>query len=554
MLRKPLLSLLLLLGAPVFLAACSDSDEQKPDPAVLIIDRPSLDFGELEVGQSSPEYLFTVRNASAYAVESVSVVVEGSGFSIATNTCERFLDAGLECEVRVKFTPRLAGPNEARLKVQGAPDVDEAVLTGMAVAWVDVQDLPGGGARVVAEAGEADEWSCGQPCRMAVRKPQLTLRAAPTGFPTWGGDCTVAAGGGCSLVMDGTKVVSLQEIASAIRWEVRREAHPRSVAVATDGDILVQEVGQLLRFSSTGQVRWSVPLSGGGQMAVDGQGHIYVADFYGQVTRYDANGQAQWVSSRPGESSSWNGLAVSASGHVYVLVSLGQSETSRQFKLIALSPEGGERWSVLFDEGHFNYSYGMGVDARGEVFVSGGAYNRTATPGERVFVKNYYRKYSAEGALRWETPESWGNFAVNAEGATSVVSYNPQSPGGFSQWWIGASGTLQWNSTVPSSPGVIALQTFSSSGALLIGGHETSAGSTENGRGWFAAMNLTTRALGQAVYVEAPTGGPVRISGLTLTPTGNIAVIGGFGSLSGQGEGYLRMYDSRVLTTNPGAR
>src|SRR5688572_28320094 len=70
MLRKPLLSLL--LSASVLSSACSDSDsddEQKPDPAVLIIDRDAVDFGELEVGQVSPEHLFTVRNASPSAVE-----------------------------------------------------------------------------------------------------------------------------------------------------------------------------------------------------------------------------------------------------------------------------------------------------------------------------------------------------------------------------------------------------------------------------------------------------------------------------------------------------
>ncbi|QDE72112.1 hypothetical protein BHS09_36910 [Myxococcus xanthus] len=545
MLRKPLLALL--LSASVLSAACSD-DEQKP--AVLIIDREAVDFGELEVGQTSPEHLFTVRNASPSAVESVSVKVEGSGFTIAANTCERFLDAGMECEVRVRFSPRLAGPSEAHLKVEGAPDVDSAVLKGMGVGYVEVRSLPGAGAHVVAEG---DGWSCGEPCKVPVRKAQVTLRTAPAGFPTWGGDCTVVAGGGCSLVIDGTKVVSLQGFAPLLQWEVRRSSHPRSVAVMPDGDILVLEVGQLLRLSGTGQVRWSVSLSGGVEMALDGQGNSYVVDFSGRVTRYDADGQVLWTSSGSAETSNWPELAVSTSGHVYVLLSLGNHELARQLKLIALSPQGAERWSLLFNEGQFNHASGLAVDAQGEVYLSGTVFNRNATSGELVFVKSYLRKYSAEGAIRWETQDVWNLFAVNAEGATSTLSPSGESTEGFTQRWIGANGMTQWSAAVPNGPGVLTLQTFSPSGTLLIGGHELLAGGTEIGRGWFSAMNLTTRAPGPVTYVEGSTGagGPVRISGLALTPAGDVVVTGGFGAVTDQGGGYIRGYDGRVLAGVP---
>ncbi|WP_434346869.1 hypothetical protein ACN6A1_37250 [Myxococcus virescens] len=549
MLRKSLLSLL--LSASVLSTACSDSDdEQKSAPAVLIIDREAVDFGELEVGQTSPEHLFTVRNASPSAVESVSVKVEGSGFTIVANTCERFLDAGMECEVRVRFSPRLAGPSEARLKVEGAPDVDSAVLKGLGVGYVEVRSLPGASAHVVAEG---DGWSCGEPCKVAVRKAQVTLRTAPAGFPTWGGDCTVVAGGGCSLVIDGTKVVSLEELESFLRWEVRRSSHPRSVAVSAGGDIHVLEVGQLLRFSSTGQLRWSVPLSGGVKMAQDGAGNAYVVDSFGRVTRYSLNGQALWTSSEAVENPSWHQLAVSANGHVYVLLSLGNHELASQLKLIALSPQGVERWSLLFDEGQFNYASGLAVNTQGEVYLSGSVHNRDATSGQWVLVKPYVRKYSAEGAIVWEMEDSWNLFAVNAEGATSILFPNHQSTGGFTQRWIGADGVTRWTATVPSGPGLVTLQTFSPSGALLIGGHEFSAVGTEIGRGWFSAMNLTTRAPGPVTYVEGSTGlgGPTRISDLALTPTGHVVVTGGFSAIRDQDGGFIRVYDGRVLTGVP---
>ena len=106
MLRNPLLSLLLLVGTSAFVVACSDDPEDppkaEPEPtAVLIIDREALDFGEVEVGQASPEHLFTVRNASPAAAQAVSMALDGTGFAIVASTCERFLDAGRECQVRV---------------------------------------------------------------------------------------------------------------------------------------------------------------------------------------------------------------------------------------------------------------------------------------------------------------------------------------------------------------------------------------------------------------------------------------------------------------------
>ncbi|WP_426754751.1 hypothetical protein [Myxococcus sp. Y35] len=77
------LSRLLLADMPSLLLACSD----EPEPtSVLIIDRESLDFGEVDAGWSSAEHLFTMRNASPAAVQPVSMVLEGSGFSIIDST------------------------------------------------------------------------------------------------------------------------------------------------------------------------------------------------------------------------------------------------------------------------------------------------------------------------------------------------------------------------------------------------------------------------------------------------------------------------------------
>ncbi|WP_163991314.1 choice-of-anchor D domain-containing protein [Pyxidicoccus caerfyrddinensis] len=547
MLRKPLLSLLLLLGAPVLFGACSDSDDEKTGSAALIIDRESLDYGELEVGKTSPEQLFTIRNASPAAVESVSMSIDGQGFTITANTCERYLDAGMECEVRVKFTPKVAGAHEARLKVDGAPAVDQTVLKGMAVTSVEVASMPAG-VRVVA--GD-DEWSCDQPCTMAVRTPELILRTAPGGYPIWDGACDTAPNNGCRLRMDGPKRVSVKSFSPLFQWEVRRASEPLNVASAPNGDILVLDSTTLTRLSSTGQELWTRSVPGASEMAVDGAGNVYLMDFAGRVTRRAADGQELWSHTPEGESLSAHSLVASASGHVYALVGLGSFETTRLFKLVSLTPEGTERWNVLFNDGERNYPTGLGVDPDGRVFVSGNTYIRGEAPGEFIFLKGYYQKFTTEGARVWATDSSWYEFVISPTGETSSFISVPGSvpaPGGFTHYWLGTDGKLQWSASSSSGPGIVLAQAFSSTGTLLIGGYEAIANSSNAARGWFSLMNLQTRTPGPVTYVEVAGGAGTRVSHVAFTSTGKVVVSGG--GNPGTTGGFIRQYDARVLTGN----
>jgi hypothetical protein len=527
--------------------ACSDDSEPEPPKAVLIIDRPSLDFGEVDVGQASAEFLFTVRNASPTAVEAMSIEVDNPTFSITTNTCERFLDAGMECEVRVRFQPRTAGTFEGRLSVKGAPEVDDAALKGTGVAWVEVEGVSAGN-RIVEST---DAWSCDKPCRMPVRTTKVTLRAAPAGFPTWGGECASATGVTCTLTMDGTKRVSLQAVAPFYRWEVRRPSHPVSVAVLPGaGDILVQEIGSVTRLSDTGEVRWTRTLSGVTKLAMGASGNYYTVNYDGQVTRFDSNGNELWTWTPANAGVAWHELAAGPNGHVYVLLRQGDGLKESQLRLVALSEQGTERWSVPFNEAQLNLSVGLETDARGDVYLSGNAYN---LDGERyVFVKAYTRKYSAEGALRWEKPDAWSFIAVSPLGMTSLIlNGSGPAPGGFLQWMYDANGGLQWNTSTVSGPGLVDTQVFVPGGTMLVGGHQSVAGSEENGRGWFAMLHLQGRTPGPATFIETATGGgPVRLTGLAMTDVRHVVVTGGFGSRMGEGEGFVRFYDGRVLTTD----
>lgn len=549
MFRKPLHSLLLLASAPALLLACSGETEEPPAPAeptptaALIIDRASFDFGDLEVGRGSAEQVFTLRNASPVAVEAVNVTVDSAAFVITATTCERFLDAGRECEVRVKFSPGLAGSHEAHLRTQGAPEGDQAVLKGSAFAYVDVRHLA---ANTSVIAG-TDDWSCGAPCRQLVRTAEVTLRVAPAGFPRWGGACEPTART-CTLRMDRTHVVSLEEVAPAVVWESRWGQQVRTVAVAPDGDIIVHDDFSLTRLSGTGQERWRREGLGGSGLGLDAEGNSYVLA-YTSLLKLDARGNTVWNASWSGVTGWGQRLAVSPSGDAYVIVGVGNSQDASHFRLYAFSAAGTERWSRTFDEGPLNYVAGLGVDASGAVYVSGNVYRRDGTPTGLISEKRYFRKLSASGELLWEQQESWFDFIVSPAGVTSViVSTRGTAPGSFFPRVLDPNGQTTLAPTGPMGPGVVDTQGFTAPSVLLLGGHQELPSSTLLGRGWFSTMNIETRGLGPILYIDGPPNLGARVTSLALAPSGRVVVGVSHGGPYESREGVVRVYDPRVLT------
>lgn len=560
MLRKSLRSLLLLAGAPALFLACSGDDDETPiEPtpeAALIIDRATADYGEVEVGQPSFEQVFTVRNASPTAVKEVKVVLDNPVFVITANTCERFLDAGRECQVRVRFAPTLAGTFVTRLRVQGAPEVDHATLSGNAFAMLDVR-VQAANARVVVGA---DEHTCRTECRIPIRTPEVKLMAAPTGFPTWGGACSTATMA-CVVRMDGAKTVSLVAVAPVVQWEQGWSRHPRNVAVAPGGDIFVEDGESVTRLSGNGQVLWTRSVSYSRDMAVDGSGNAYVLNYVGRVTRYGPLGTELWSYLPEGATVSGQRLAVAPDGSVYFVVLAGTYDTATQLRLLALDTQGALRWDHTFNDSQFNYLQGLGVDSAGAVYLSGNALRRegTSTPPVLISEKRYFRKFSAEGAQVWENTDSWYDFVVSSGGMTSAISPTVGTvPGGFYSWLIdGNAGVQRPAPPGPVGPGVARTQAFTADGKLLVGGYQETSTDVSNstpGKGWFALMNPETRALGPVTYLDPSEQGGVHVTGLSLLPSGNVVVGGGYGPSYGAGPGFIRVYDARVLTTDFTAR
>ncbi|NRD47385.1 choice-of-anchor D domain-containing protein [Corallococcus exiguus] len=550
MFRKSL-SLMLLLGSPILFGACSDEPA-----AALVIDRKSFDFGDVEVGKLPVEQLFTVRNASPQDVESVSVSVEGSEFfAITSNTCEKYLAAGMECEVRVRFAPLLGGTHSARLKVTGAASVNPAELQGTSFAWVNVTSMPPGTHVVSGD----DSFTCTQPCRYAVRATELTLYAGPEGFPTWSKACAGAPRGGCLLRLDASKSVALDAWLPLYRWEVLR-SHPLvTVAPLSDENIVVQDVLSVTSLDSTGHERWSLPLSATSKLVVTSDWNISLLRYDGMVTQYDSNGRVRWTYN-PQELSSAEHMVADAFGNTYVLLTQRSHDTLVVvMKLIALSREGVERWSTVISEAQLNYPFGLGVMGDGSyVYVGANAFNRSANGQDTVFVKSYVRKISPAGAAVWTKEANWSGVSFNHSGEMISVNSIFSPPGGVVASWVDADGNVLWSTqTRPErGPGVVDAFAFPThvniAPRLLFGGHELLPGTDINayGRGWFADMGDRSKLdAGRITYIDSPNGNGAWVSSLAYTYLARHVVVGGgFGNPANPTGGFIRLYDPRTLT------
>ena len=542
------------LSLVLLLSACSDEPEEPVVPAALVIDRKSFDFGELEAGKSSAEQLFTVRNASPANVESVSVSVEGSdSFTLASSTCEKYLAAGMECEVRVRFAPRLGGTHSARLKVAGAPSVEQTELQGTGFAWVDVSSMPPG-TRVMA--GD-DSFTCTQPCRLAVRKAELTLYAPPDGFPTWGAACASAPRGGCLLRLDASKSVALEAWAPLYQWEVRRSRPPMTVAPLANGSIIVLDALGVTSLDSTGQERWALSLPATMKLAVTSDGYISVLRYTGTVTQYDSDGRERWTYTSPDYLYSGH-MVADGLGNTYVLASRGSSDPTQVLKLIALSRDGVQLWSTLINEAQLNFPTGLGVVRDGSsVYVGGGAFNQEAPPpAPPTSVKRFLKKFTSAGAVLWTKEGNWSDMSFAPTGdMISVINFS-SAPGGLIAMWTDPEGNELWRVQTPTGQGPGVADTFafpsnvSTAPRLLFGGHELLLGNETYGRGWFADMGDRSKLVrGPVTYIDSPYGNGAWVSSLAYTTSARQLVVGGgFGSSASTAEGFIRLYDSRTLT------
>jgi len=91
-------------------------DSEFYTPLTMTLSSASLNFGFLEIGETSASQTVTVTNVSRHS--SVFASIASSGDFAQTNTCPTTLPAGQNCSITITFTPTTAGSRSGTVTLQ----------------------------------------------------------------------------------------------------------------------------------------------------------------------------------------------------------------------------------------------------------------------------------------------------------------------------------------------------------------------------------------------------------------------------------------------------
>lgn len=200
-----------------FVARLDGALSSAASPPTLSVSPASHDFGEVDVGSTSPAQTFTLTNTGGAAL-TPTITVTGTwaaDFQVQNDTCSgQSLPPGGTCTLQVVFSPSNEGMESAQLLV-GSTDPGTGTLdvplsgTGVVRRYtLTVNRITGMGRVRSLDRGI----SCGTDCTESYGAgTQVTLRAQPM----WGATFAGWSGGGCSGTGDCTLTLNADTTVTA---------------------------------------------------------------------------------------------------------------------------------------------------------------------------------------------------------------------------------------------------------------------------------------------------------------------------------------------------
>ena len=261
-----------------------------------------------------------------------------------------------------------------------------------------------------------------------------------------------------------TSVPTGESLVATEAWSTIKYAQGSTAAygVASDSSSNVYVCGEtndgqacfaVAKFSSTGALVWQRKVKEnnfgrGAAVAVDSSGNVYATGVVVSSTpsvqncvftvKYNSSGVLQWQRKLTDNSALGYGIAVDASGNVYV-TGIAFNDGNNDYCIVAKYDTSGTlQWSRNFQQG-ISYGSGIAVNSSGDVYVAAtilGAYIALV-------------KYNSSGTLQWQRKLEQGSGS--ASGVALDSSGNPYIVGSLndgSSYILTAkynsSGTLQW--------------------------------------------------------------------------------------------------------------
>jgi hypothetical protein len=188
-------------------------EESTPLTPQLDLSPGEHDFGTIQVGETSPGKLFTIRNQGDDTLEDITFDT-ATDFKVRDNNCnQKQLSADETCTFKIEFTPTQAGRRDIWMKVYSNDDSEQILLKGMGENNPTPQTFsltvnqPTNG-RITSSPSGID---CSSACSHSYNQgTSVTLTAIPDSgytFASWSGACSGSTTT-CTLSMTAAKTVT----------------------------------------------------------------------------------------------------------------------------------------------------------------------------------------------------------------------------------------------------------------------------------------------------------------------------------------------------------
>jgi outer membrane protein assembly factor BamB len=327
--------------------------------------------------------------------------------------------------------------------------------SGLAGVSIDLEGKQGPGPSVGLSSGLLNRTttdSKGNYSFPGLHNGSYTVTPTLTGYTFSPVSSKVEVNGGHATVNE--IAATLDTVDGTVKWNSFNFQSTSEPALALDGTIYVGANTEVNAFNPDGSVKWSHQTACTiGAVSVGSDGTVYLADDCGGglgsgLYALKPNGAPRW--SHPTQIITLN-PAIASDGTIYVVKNTDPSNVYTEMSMVALNPNGSQKWSSAVIKGHPISDPAIGPD--GAIYFS--ADNSPSQQGN-----NRYGLYAVDplkGGIKWRFA-SGDNLMEPTFGSDGTIYLGS---GGHNFYAINPDGNLKWEISSSNEPNFSNFQTLS---------------------------------------------------------------------------------------------